>query len=83
MMVSLYVGAMTYFVYLRRAQKRTVDFGFFEQWAEVELEDMNFFIVGPHWYFRPHMGLLTICAQHYEGLFWLGAYYVVLALMPL
>jgi hypothetical protein len=31
MMVALYVGAMSYFVYLRRAQKRTVDFGFFEQ----------------------------------------------------
>jgi hypothetical protein len=31
MMVSLYVGAMSYFVYLKRAQKRTVDFGFFEQ----------------------------------------------------
>ncbi len=31
MMVALYVGAMSYFVHLRRSQKRTVDFGFFEQ----------------------------------------------------
>jgi len=51
-----------------------VSFTFFEQWSEAEVEDINFFIVGPHWYFRPHMGLLTVCAQHYEGLFWLGAF---------
>jgi len=38
--------------------------------------------VGPHWYFRPHMGLLTICAEHYEGLFWLAMYYVFLATLP-
>jgi hypothetical protein len=49
----------------------------------VEVEDINFFIVGPHWYFRPHMGLLTLCAQHYEGLLWLGAYYACLLLLPL
>lgn len=55
---------------------------FFEQWSEAEVEDINFFIVGPHWYFRPHMGLLTVCAQHYEGLFWLGAFYGLLTFMP-
>lgn len=48
---------------------KILNFSFFEQWSEAEFEDMNFFIVGPHWYFRPHMGLLTICAKHYEGLF--------------
>ena len=55
---------------------------FFEQWAEVEMEDINFYIVGPHWYFRPHMGLLTICAQHYEGLACLALYYFLLATLP-
>ena len=59
-----------------------VSFMFFEQWSEAEVEDINFFIVGPHWYFRPHMGLLTVCAQHYEGLFWLGAFYGLLTFMP-
>jgi hypothetical protein len=59
-----------------------VNFTFFEQWSEAEVEDINFFIVGPHWYFRPHMGLLTVCAQHYEGLFWLGAFYGLLTFMP-
>lgn len=83
MMVSIYFFFMTYFTYKSHQTKKPVDYGFFEQWAEVENEDMNFFIVAPHWYFRPHMGLLTICAQHYEGLFWLGAYYFILALMPL
>lgn len=29
------------------------------------------------------MGLLTICAQHYEGLFWLAAYYGLLATLPI
>jgi len=28
------------------------------------------------------MGLLTVCAQHYEGLFWLGAFYGLLTFMP-
>jgi len=28
------------------------------------------------------MGLLTVCAQHYEGLFWLAFFYVLLNLMP-
>jgi len=83
MMVTLYVFFMSYFTYQGHPSARPVEFGFFEQWAEAEMEDLNFFIVGPHWYFRPHMGLLTICATHYEGLFWLGAYYVILALMPL
>lgn len=55
---------------------------FFEQWTETEVEDINFFIVAPHWYFRPHMGLLTVCAQHYEGLFWMGSFYFLLNSMP-
>jgi hypothetical protein len=46
------------------------------------MEDINFFIVAPHWYFRPHMGLLTVCAQHYEGLFWMGSFYFLLNSMP-
>lgn len=28
------------------------------------------------------MGLLTVCAQHYEGLFWLVSFYLLLALLP-
>lgn len=28
------------------------------------------------------MGLLTVCAKHYEGLFWLAMFYVVLTCQP-
>jgi len=28
------------------------------------------------------MGLLTVCAQHYEGLFWLVSFYLLLNSMP-
>lgn len=83
MMIALYLGLMSWCAYASHPDLKPVNFNFFEQWAEVEVEDINFFIVGPHWYFRPHMGLLTICAQHYEGLFWLISYYVILALMPI
>lgn len=61
---------------------RGVNYSFFEQWAEAEVEDINFYIVAPHWYFRAHMGLLTVCAQHYEGLAWLVGFYVLLCAMP-
>lgn len=82
MMIGLYLGLMTFFCRRHREGARTIDFSHFEQWAEVEVEDPNFFIVGPHWYFRPHMGLLIVCAQHYEGLFWLIAFYALLASLP-
>jgi hypothetical protein len=28
------------------------------------------------------MGLLTVCAQHYEGLFWFGVFYILLCFLP-
>lgn len=83
MSLVLYTVTITFFTSLSHPDSKPVNFYFFEQWSQDEVEDINFFIVGPHWYFRPHMGLLTICAQHYEGLFWLGLYYVLLALLPL
>ncbi len=46
------------------------------------MEEINFFIVAPHWYFRSHMGLLTVCAHHYEGLAWLVLFYVLLCYLP-
>lgn len=82
-MLFLYLFVYFYCIIVYHPDSKVVNFNFFEQWAEVEMEDINFFIVGPHWYFRPHMGLLTICSQHYEGLFWLLSYYVILAFLPL
>lgn len=82
-MGALYACSMGLVVAAGHPDARAVNFSFFEQWSEAEAEDINFFIVGPHWYFRPHMGLLTLCATHYEGLCWLAAFYVSLALLPL
>lgn len=81
-MIGLYIGIMVYSLFKNHKDILPVNFSFFEQWSETEVEDINFFIVGPHWYFRPHMGLLTVCAQHYEGLFWLIMYYVLIAMLP-
>jgi quinol-cytochrome oxidoreductase complex cytochrome b subunit len=61
---------------------RVLNYSFFEQWSEAEVEDINFYIVAPHWYFRPHMGLLTVCARHYEGLGWLICFYALLTFLP-
>lgn len=79
----IYVLSMVINILWNYPDMKILNFSFFEQWSETEFEDMNFFIVGPHWYFRPHMGLLTICAKHYEGLFWLVMYYAILAYMPM
>lgn len=61
---------------------RPLDYYFFEHWSEAEVEDINYFAVSPHWYFRPHMGLLTICAKHYEGIFWLVMFYCLILAQP-
>lgn len=82
LMWSFYVMLMLFFLWLSYPDKRVVNYNFFEQWSEAEVEEINFFIVSPHWYFRAHMGLLTVCAQHYEGLFWLVSFYILLAILP-
>jgi hypothetical protein len=79
---SLYAGVAVGFLLLAHPDTRVVNYTFFEQWSEAEMEEINFFIVAPHWYFRAHMGLLTVCAQHYEGLAWLGSFYLLLCAMP-
>jgi hypothetical protein len=45
-----------------------IAFFYFEHWNIVMAPDPNFFIVAPHWYFRPLMGLLVVSPSHYEGL---------------
>lgn len=67
-MFALYKALALVFLAMLHPDTRVVNYGFFEQWSEAEMEEVNFFIVAPHWYFRPHMGLLTVCAHHYEGL---------------
>jgi hypothetical protein len=81
-MFTAFLLLATVFLKMANPDFRVVNYTFFEQWSETEMEEINFFIVAPHWYFRPHMGLLTVCAQHYEGLFWLVSFYLLLALLP-
>jgi len=81
-MWTLYVLIGTFFLWVAYPDEKVVNYSFFEQWSETEVEEINFFIVSPHWYFRAHMGLLTVCAQHYEGLFWLVSFYILLTILP-
>jgi len=52
---------------------------FFERWNISELDEIRFYGVAPHWYFRPLMGLLVISPTHYEGLMWMGLFFILLA----
>ena len=61
----------------------TVNYHFFERWNISELEEIRFYGVAPHWYFRPLMGLLTITPTHYEGLLWMAMWFLLLAGLPL
>jgi len=49
----------------------------------VELDDIRFYGVAPHWYFRPLMGVLVISPTHYEGLMWVILFFVLLAGLPI
>jgi hypothetical protein len=58
-------------------------FFFFEFWNIAELDDIRFYGVAPHWYFRPLMGILVISPTHYEGLMWMALFFVLLAFLPI
>jgi quinol-cytochrome oxidoreductase complex cytochrome b subunit len=61
----------------------TVNYFFFERWNISELDEIRFYAVAPHWYFRPMMGCLTISPTHYEGLSWFGLWLTLLAILPI
>ena len=61
----------------------TVNYFFFERWNIAELDEIRFYGVAPHWYFRPLMGILVISPTHYEGLMWLVLWLVLLAILPI
>ena len=61
----------------------TVNYFFFERWNISELDEIRFYAVAPHWYFRPMMGCLTISPSHYEGLSWFGLWLLLLAALPI
>jgi len=56
---------------------------FFERWNISELDEIRFYGVAPHWYFRPLMGLLVISPTHYEGLMWMALFFVLLTFLPI
>jgi hypothetical protein len=77
---SLYV--FVYFM-IHHFDANTVNYHFFERWNISELDEIRFYGVAPHWYFRPLMGLLVVSPSHYEGLMWMGLWFVLLASLPI
>jgi quinol-cytochrome oxidoreductase complex cytochrome b subunit len=77
---TLYV--FVYF-FMHHFNASTVNYFFFERWNISELDEIRFYGVAPHWYFRPLMGLLVVSPSHYEGLMWMGLWFVLLASLPI
>jgi len=76
---TLYV--FVYF-FLHHFNPFVVNYFFFERWNISELDEIRFYGVAPHWYFRPLMGLLIVSPSHYEGLLWMGMFFGLLAFLP-
>lgn len=70
------------YFFIHHSQPETVNYFFFERWNIAEYDDIRFYGVAPHWYFRPFMGILIISPSHYEGLGWVILYFLLLAFMP-
>ena len=60
----------------------TLTYSFFEKWNISEMDEIRFYGVAPHWYFRPLMGILVIAPTHYEGLMWLILFFLSLTFTP-
>lgn len=75
------IGLYSFFFY-HYYIKIALKYLFFERWNIVENDDIRFYGVAPHWYFRPLMGLLVISPTHYEGLMWMGLFFLLLAYIP-
>lgn len=81
---SLLIVILSYFYFWSHyVDSSAVKYYFFERWNISELDDIRFYGVAPHWYFKPFMGLLTIAPTHFEGLMWLVLYFVLLTFLPL
>jgi len=46
------------------------------------MDEIRFYGVAPHWYFRPLMGLLTIAPTHYEGVLWFLLFFSLITCTP-
>jgi len=81
---ALYVTLFFYFLFSHHHfDAYTVNFFFFEKWNIAENDEIRFYGVAPHWYFRPLMGILVISPTHYEGLMWVGLFFILLTFLPI
>jgi len=71
------------YFWLHHFTPSTINYFFFEKWNIAEFDEIRFYGVAPHWYFRPLMGILVISPTHYEGLMWVGLYFILLAFLPI
>lgn len=80
---SWYIVILTYsYFFFHHFDINSVAYAFFERWNIAELDEIRFYGVAPHWYFRPLMGLLTIAPTHFEGIMWLGLFFILLTFTP-
>jgi hypothetical protein len=47
-MIFVFMFLALVFFLMANPESRVVSYSFFEQWAEAEVEDINYFIVAPH-----------------------------------
>lgn len=47
-MFALYKSLAVLYLFMLHPDVHVVNYGFFEQWSETEMEEVNFFIVAPH-----------------------------------
>ena len=78
---NILMAFITYF-WAHHFEIDSVAYYFFERWNISELDEMRFYGVAPHWYFKPLMGLLTIAPTHFEGVMWLLLYFLLLSSTP-
>lgn len=71
------------YFWLHHLNAGSVGYYFFERWNISELNEIRFYGVAPHWYFRPLMGLLVISPTHYEGLMWMVLFFVLITFTPI
>lgn len=71
------------YFWLHHFSPSTINYFFFERWNIAEFDEIRFYGVAPHWYFRPLMGILVISPTHYEGLMWVGLYFILLTFLPI
>lgn len=77
-----WIIAASFLFWLHHFSPLTINLFFFEKWNIAEFDEIRFYGVAPHWYFRPYMGILVISPTHYEGLMWVGLYFGLLTFLP-